>query len=162
MLLGESNYHKTDKPEGDYSDIICENVKECAINGRVRFFTKVAKVVLMASGASSVSRDQVVDLWNRVIFTNYIQKVFKSDRVRPSAEDWPAGRAALSEELAKHRPDVIIVMGLDLASHLQWLPEVAPGVAIVAIAHPSSFGFTYAKWVPRVREALVSPSASAA
>jgi hypothetical protein len=162
LLLGESNYHKTDKPDDDYSNIICENVEECAINGRVRFFTKVAKVVLMASGASGVSRDQVVDLWNRVIFTNYIQKVFKSDRVRPSAEDWPLGRAALSEELAKHRPDVIVVMGLDLASHLKWLREVAPNVTVATIAHPSSFGFTYAKWVPRVKEAFALASASAA
>src|SRR4051794_2363590 len=104
FLLGESNYHRTDKPDDDYSNIVCENVRDCAINGRVRFFTKAAKVVLMAAGASRVSREQVVDLWNRVVFTNYIQNVFNSDRVRPSPEDWLLGRAVLTAQVAEHRP----------------------------------------------------------
>lgn len=118
LLLGESSYHKTDNPDDDYSNIICENVEECAIKGRVRFFTKVAKVVLMAAGAGPVSREQVVDLWHRVIFTNYIEKVLKSDRVRPAPEDWLLGRAPLSRELAEHRPDVIVAFGLD--RHRTW------------------------------------------
>lgn len=43
---------------------------------------------------------------------------------------------------------------LELAAHLDWLRESQPQVAVVAIAHPSSFGFAYDKWVPRVREAF--------
>src|SRR5437764_13369456 len=88
LLLGESNYHRTDVPDADYSKIVCENVDECAIKGRVRFFTKAAKLVLMGSGLKRISRDDIVDLWHRVLFTNYVQKVFTNDRMRPSEDDW--------------------------------------------------------------------------
>jgi hypothetical protein len=154
FLLGESNYHKTDKRDDDYSNIVCENIEACAINGRARFFTKAAKVVLMAAGIRQVSREQVVDLWHRVAFTNYVQKVFESDRVRPSPEDWQFARAALSGALAAHRPEVIVAFGLELASHLTWLRDVAPDVKVVGLAHPSSVGFKYDRWVPVVAGAF--------
>jgi len=44
-------------PDADYSNIVCENVDECAINERVRFFTKAAKLVLMAAGVQRGARD---------------------------------------------------------------------------------------------------------
>lgn len=44
-------------PDADYSNIVCENVDECAINERVRLFTKAAKLVLMAAGVQRVARD---------------------------------------------------------------------------------------------------------
>ncbi|HZX94569.1 MAG TPA: hypothetical protein VFE90_08630, partial [Myxococcales bacterium] len=53
----ESNYHRADVPDADYSNIVCENVDECAINERVRFFTKAAKLVLMAAGVQRGARD---------------------------------------------------------------------------------------------------------
>jgi hypothetical protein len=154
LLLGESNYDKSDEPETDYSNIVCENVEQCAINGRVRFFTKTAKLMLMAEGASLVSREQCVALWNRVAFNNYVPTVFKSNRVRPSPEDWLLGREALSAQVAEHRPDVVVALGLELGSRLGWLHEVAPEVNVVVVAHPSSFGFRYSQWVPRLATAF--------
>jgi hypothetical protein len=154
LLLGESNYDKAAKPQSDYSDILCENVRDCVFNGRVGFFTKAAKLVLMGTGATHISRQQVLDFWDRVLFTNYIQRVFRSDRARPSPEDWELGRPALSEVVSEHRPDIVIVMGLELRSHLDSLLDVAPDVGVIAVAHPSSFGFKYDKWVPTVRDAF--------
>lgn len=154
LLLGESNYSK--EPADDYTEIIRENVQDCVFKGTVRFFTKVATVLLLATGASRVTREQVRELWQHVAFTNYVQKVFHSDRVRPSADDWTEGRTALEVCLREHQPHIIIVMGLELATHLEWLPAVAPDVAVATIAHPSSFGFSYAKWVRPVEEVFLS------
>ena len=159
LLLGESNYDKSETPADDYSGIVRENVEDCVFKGSARFFTKVARIVLMATGAGHSSRDEVRGLWQHVAFTNYIQKIFRSDRVRPSDDDWPAGKAALSKQLTEHNPQVIIVMGLELASHLEWLSSLSPHLAMATIAHPSSFGFKYDQWVPRVKEAFVAPGA---
>jgi hypothetical protein len=125
-------------------------VRDCVFDSSVRFFTKVAKTVLLATGDAAISRDRVRDLWQHVTFSNYAPTVFRSDRQRPSPEDWQLGREALGEQVAEYRPEVIIVLGLELASHLDWLPAVALDVAVVAIAHPSSFGFKYDRWVPAV------------
>lgn len=154
LLLGESNYHRADVLDDDYSNIVCENVQACAIEGRVRFFTKAAKLVLMASGMTDISRESIVDLWHRVLFTNYVQKVFKSDRVRPEKEDWTAGQPSLLQLLTEHRPQVVLAFGVGLGSHLGWLQDAAPYVATVCVAHPSSFGFRYDEWVSRVSDAL--------
>lgn len=128
----------------------------------VRFFTKVAKVVLMANGQAASRGTRLSTSGTASSSRTTSRRSSRATACRRRQKTGRFGRAALSEELAKHRPDVIIVMGLDLASHLEWLSEVAPDVTIVAIAHPSSFGFTYAKWVPRMKEACASPSASAA
>lgn len=154
LLLGESNYSK--EPGDDYTEIIRENVQDCVFKGSVRFFTKVAKLLLLATGASRVTRDQVRDLWHHVAFTNYIQKVYQSDRVRPSPDDWTEGRTALEVCLRMHQPHIVIVMGLELATHLEWLPAVEPELAMATIAHPSSFGFSYARWVQPVEEVFVA------
>jgi hypothetical protein len=159
LLLGESNYHKAGVPDANYASIVCENVTECAINGRVRFFTKAAKLVLMASGAQRVARADIVDLWQRVVFTNYVQRVFTSDRIRPSGDDWALARPALVDVLREHKPEVVVVFGLELASHLGWLRDAEPGMAVAAVAHPSSFGFRYERWVPVVAAAFAANSA---
>lgn len=156
LLLGESNYDKAKVRETDYSNIVCENVQDCAINGRVRFFTKTAKLVLTAAGRERVSRGDIVDLWQRVLFTNYVPTVFTSDRMRPNEDDWSLGRPVLLRVLEMHKPDVLVALGLALGSRLQWLSEAAPRVAVAVVAHPSSFGFRYKSWTPVVARALRS------
>lgn len=154
LLLGESNYDKATVRDADYSDIVCENVRDCAINGRVRFFTKTAKLVLKAAGRERISRDDIIDLWQRVLFTNYVPTVFASDRVRPSEDDWSLGRPALLQVLETHSPGVIVALGLALGSRLDWLSDAAPAVKVAAVAHPSSFGFKYERWTPVVAGVL--------
>jgi hypothetical protein len=156
LLLGESNYHKTNTPDADYSQVVRDNVLDCVFkgNGSVAFFTKAAKIVLMAAGVEAISQREVRDLWNRIAFTNYVQKVLPGSRVRPAPEDWEHGRDVLSSVLAEHRPDVVIALGSGLTSHLTRLRDERPALVVVGVPHPSSFGFTYGSCIPQVRKAL--------
>jgi hypothetical protein len=158
LLLGESNYDPSDTPTDD-PNIVRENVENCVFKGSVRFFTKAAKLVLMAAESTSGSREQVHDLWHRVAFTNYVQRVLRRARERPLPDDWTSARPALLKVLADHKPDVIVAMGLHLGSHLEWVHTVAANVALATVAHPSSFGFTYEKWVPQVKQAFLARGA---
>jgi len=43
--------------DDDDSNIVSDNIEGCALNGRVRFVIKVAKLVLMGSRASGTDRE---------------------------------------------------------------------------------------------------------
>jgi hypothetical protein len=159
LLLGESNYDPSPEPTAQDPNILLDNVKHCVFEGSVPFFTKAAKLVLMASGSTRISRDDIRDLWTRVAFSNYVQRILRRARERPSPEDWDLGREALSDLIADRRPEVIVAMGLHLASNLDWLSSAAPSVTVVPVAHPSSFGFAYAKWVGKVKRVFLPRAA---
>lgn len=151
LLLGESNYCS----EGDSTDIVRENVRTWILDRPVTFFTKAARLVLKAADAPHSTREQIRDLWQRIAFTNYVQRVLHEPRQRPSREDWVLGRPVLLSLLAELRPEVVVVLGTGLRDNLNWLGNESRGAIIVATAHPSSFGFKYADNVPIVRRGFL-------
>ena len=161
LLLGESSYHRSAQRDEDYSNIICENVQDCVFNGSVPFFTKVAKILAMSSGATAFSQDGVRDVWRHIAFTNYIQTVLYDARQEPTEADWATGRPVLTDQLATLRPDVLIILGSRLAGRVQWIAEASPSTTVAAIAHPSSYGFSYEKWVPTLEQAIHGRAAQA-
>ncbi len=146
LLLGESNYDPArSSSDTDYANIVIENVQSCVFNGRVTFFTKAARLLLMVNEVTDMSAERVRDVWKRVAFHNLIQHVFSGPRIRPLPKMWEAGRQALAAVLNDLKPDLVVVMGTELASNID------PHSSFVQIAHPSSFGFQYAPWVTKLR-----------
>jgi hypothetical protein len=105
--------------------------------------------------------------WHSVAFYNYIQEFVGSRaRERPTEEMWNDAEKPFFMILTKLKPDFILVLGKSLwdgmpnknssddsGSSCKYIVNGHPAIAL-RINHPSSFGFRYSKWKPRVSRGL--------
>ena len=150
LILGESHYGD----EGTHNpDFTKEVVKEWGQEKRNRFFTVVQKLVL-GQGAGPVSDEQRSDFWEHVAFYNFVQSlVGTGPRERPTQEMWAAAKAPFLSTVSELKPQVLVVLGFELADNLPVLPSE---VRVCTVQHPSSNGFSYEQWQPEILAALRS------
>ena len=160
MVLGESQYpgpeyahlYPGGAPTPGCRSSIQENVRELVFENRNAFFTKITKLVLGQPAKKWVPQEARQDFWERVAFYNYIQWWLSAARSRPSEQNWIDALAPFLDVLAELRPDVLLVLGNELASRL---PKIFPSeIEVVKIPHPSSKGFSYDPWTNLVRDAF--------
>jgi hypothetical protein len=75
-------------------------------------------------------------------------------RMRPSLQQWDDSRSAFIEVIDDLKPERLLVLGLELNARR---PPVSDDVSVVAIAHPSSNGFSYEAWLPTIAAAWSAP-----
>jgi hypothetical protein len=163
LVLGESQYPGTEyvhhypsgAPTPSCRSSTQEIVRDLAIENRNRFFTKVAKLVLGLPAGQWLPSDARADFWERVAFYNYVQWWLGGARFRPSQQLWAAAQIPFLEVLSELRPQVLLVLGNELAN---WLPTIPAAIAVVKIPHPSSKGFSYDPWAASIRLALAGPN----
>ena len=73
--------------------------------------------------------------------------------MRPTPELWSAAVEPLQGTLKQLGPQVILVLGVELAQHL---PAISDQVAVCRLRHPSSFGFSYKSAHARILETFAS------
>ncbi len=173
LVLGESHYGDASCQRESFTNDV---VKEWVFQRRDRFFTKVAKLTLGLSTAEWLSPELSHEFWNSVLFYNYVQEIVgPGPRYRPSPEMWRCAESSLGRLLLEHTPNCIVVLGRELAGALRTTSTL--GFAVVSedgpepfyvlepaqatrpivwtwVNHPSSPGFSYAKWQPRVQSLL--------
>jgi hypothetical protein len=149
LVLGESHYDRDQVPCSTYTtEVVERNVK----HGRAAFFTKISKVLLNLD-EQMPSDEERSAIWDEIAFYNYIQEfVSEGTRVRPSHEMWGHGDKAFFEILEHLKPQVLLVLGIELGWHL---PAIPASIAVCNIQHPST-GFSYKKWNPLFAEALAN------
>ena len=79
------------------------------------FFTKIMKVM-----SSNMTKKE---FWDQVIFYNYIQEFIKGVRKRPDTLQWRNAACPLKYILKEYQPEVLIVLGYELWTHVSWYFE---------------------------------------
>lgn len=149
LVLGESHYGH----EYETGPTVTTNVVRWLAQGdnRHAFFTKVSKVLLGLDGNTWLDNKSRGEIWEHIAFYNYIQGfVSTGSRVRPSPELWAAAQAPFTEMLNNLSPNIVLVLGKELAAHR---PQIPSGIEVCCIQHPST-GFVYNKWNPLFSQAV--------
>lgn len=119
LILGESIYG--DKDEDKDADAIKRhlgwylNEKEFTHENWMNTYTKSIRAL---SGDFGLSRSNSKQWWNKVIFYNYVQEPLNDARMRPTDKMFHDAEKPLLEVLERYAPDVILVWGVRLGSHL--------------------------------------------
>lgn len=172
LILGESHWGPQEWRRSTFTQ---EVVQHHVFERRSRFFTKIAKLVYGMGTGTYLSTQQYHDFWNGVVFWNFVQDLAgPGPRHRPSEEKWATGRAAFRDVLEVHRPDVVIALGKELWTNLPAADReesrtdsegrpfdirvfvTADGhmASAAFVNHPSSRGWRYDAWQPRVAQVL--------
>lgn len=156
-MLGESHYG-----DDDGEDLTRRVVQSWAIRETLPFFTKVLRCLLLdptADVGANAPEDRRDALWQQVCFYNYIQSLLQAPQVPPTQQMWADAAAPFQNVLRHYRPSRVLVLGNRLGDQIQGL-GVAPngwgrdphsGRVWAQIQHPSSFGWTYAPALDRIR-----------
>ena len=137
LLLGESHYNAKDQD----STFTQRVVKKCGQGDkRRRFFTITARFILNQGQGGKLSAAQRTAFWEQVAFYNYVQElVGERPRQRPTPDMWKRSEDAYYQVLQDLEPDLVIVLGKQLAKNL---PAPVDGITFCKVNHPSS-GFKY-------------------
>lgn len=139
LILGESHYNEGySDDESDYTIAVIKSLGQ-RINGkRHRFFTTIAKV-LTGKLDTYLDAPSAKAFWDTVAFYNYVQEfVGTRARQRPTVEMFQESKEAFLQVLEMIKPTIVIVVGVALKRHLDWL-EVDFGDAKPCYwVHPAS------------------------
>jgi len=123
-----------------------EMVKLYGQQKRLSFFTKVWKLI-----CGAVNR---AEFWENIAFYNYIQTFpGPSARIRPTTTMWEDAIDPFLKTVEELKPQLLVILGHELYNHVPTsiLPK---DLVICPVQHPSSWGFRYCEWQPRVQEAI--------
>lgn len=135
LVLGESHYGKAGEETPDFtSGVIRSNV----FNGRYRFFTMIAKLLLGRQPGTYLTDADLHSLWERIAFYNFVQCfVGDSARIRPRQEMWRAAQAPFLQVLDTLSPTHVLVLGWEL---WRYLPE-GSGERVVDLTDGTRYAF---------------------
>lgn len=138
LLLGESHYNEKDQD----STFTRRVVEKCGQGDkRRRFFTITARFILHQGQGGKLSAQQRTAFWDQVAFYNYVQElVGERARQRPTPDMWKHSKGAYYQVLQDLEPDLVVVLGRQLAKNLP--PPPVDGITFCKVNHPSS-GFKY-------------------
>jgi hypothetical protein len=167
LILGESNFTK---PGNFHRKLVQECVRDdMSTNWEVRdtqgfckFSTKIRRVIGIDEQLGPEG------LWKNVAFYNFVQfLVGEKAKVRPEEWMWVDSVPAFHEIITTLEPERIIVLGeMNWQNLLKYIDNdpIDEFLAILKvdgrkiksgfINHPSSFGFSYVKWQPIVKNIL--------
>ena len=183
LILGDSHYGKEEWQVPDFTRrVVLEQALGKDEQGRPwrgkrsKLFVELATLLLGASRAGDVGEEARERVWNRIAFSNYVQEIVgpEHDSV-PTDAMWDTGRRSFGPILDFVGPEAVIVCGWRVWKNLPpCQTEVLHGtegdpkawrertyarpdggsVRMVRIDHPSSPGWTYERWRPRIEHLL--------
>ncbi len=117
MILGESHYCESidDATENMTHTIIEDLYDEASEHEPYKnTYTKFERAIV----GHNLSFAEKKNLWNSVMFYNFVQKPMSGPRVRPSSSDFSESSDFFMEVLDKYQPDFVLVWGNDLYNNL--------------------------------------------
>ena len=131
FVLGESWY-------GDYPDHLATDdgyIREY-LAGRQPdgMYTKMAKACAMTNP----------EFWNRIMFTNFVQRVGQFRKNRPKLEQYEAAAPRLEKLLVDHKPRGVWILGKEQGKYSKLVVESA-GIPFEVTTHPTGYGVTSAE-----------------
>lgn len=146
LALGESHYGE---PGDEHPRFTTQVVHDCVYNGRVAYFTKVAKLLRGLGSGIYMTNDDLRDTWDRIAFYNYVQQILPAPRVRPTEKMWKEAQEIFPSVIERLQPQLIIVMGKQLSEC--FIPQ--QHIQTCFTEHPSSSGFSYEPWSTNIQSA---------
>ncbi|MCQ2981483.1 MAG: UDP-N-acetyl glucosamine 2-epimerase [Treponemataceae bacterium] len=110
LILGESHYGSDYSPKKTV-DLLNDQANS---NWTHKTYTKFERA-LTGFETNEKSRNEI---WNEVAFYNYIQDLLPTPDDKPTQKQWDSGINAFYEVLNELQPDVLLVWGDRLWSHL--------------------------------------------
>jgi hypothetical protein len=184
MILGESHYHDQPRFTGQVVPTLTPDaVRDHGVLGYSNFFSRLMQLVDGRRWADTTPTERQA-FWDAVLFYNYVPVVVGTQsKQRPAEDMWRDGAAPFLRLLEERRPEIILVCGYDLWSHMvpgvpglqdtPWVETATPhlekpvttrviaGAPTLRIAHPSSVGFSVKAWQPIVADFLAQAKAEA-
>lgn len=171
-IVGDSHY--VTNPADDCEHLTIDIIRDVRDGRRhYPFYTKTAALV---GDLLEEARDK--PLWDRLAFFNFIPtSVGTKSTALPSAAQWEAGARGFTRVLAELKPTHVLSLGQRQWNHISFsdgwqsiaeardsdirLWQNPAGRPIVAtwVNHPSSRGFSVARWRPRVITLLATTAA---
>lgn len=117
LVLGESHY--CGKPEDDKENLTQEIINDF-LNPNSEFepykntYTKFTR----ALAGYKVPKEELKDIWDYVMFYNYVQFPISGPRQSPTNEQFTVSDKAFRQIIKQYKPDVVIVWGKRLFSYL--------------------------------------------
>ena len=168
LILGESHYSHEENPNLT-NEVIS---KICNPHEKLSFRSTYTKFERALTG-KVLDFSQHTELWETLMFYNFVQTLMPAPRVRPAKKDFKASEPAFQEVLKKYSPDYIISWGYKLYDCLPqtghqlqnivaedgkeaavWGYEVGVNtIPLLAIKHPAS-AFSPSHWHIVIRKFL--------
>jgi hypothetical protein len=138
LVLGESHYLKDKKPD-NLSDFTIYVIKSIALSRRPHKFFKTIHNLLADKEINDEPKNWN-DIWDRICFYNFVQRLLPRNAKRPENQDWEDAKEPFNKTMRNLNPHLVIVFGVDLKNHL---PEMADGFKpkFIYVRHPSSWRF---------------------
>ncbi|HEY5043465.1 MAG TPA: hypothetical protein VIK53_15850 [Verrucomicrobiae bacterium] len=154
LILGESHHGGE---TCNYSTFTSQVIRDEAVgeksHKRRNFFGRAHRLIVGGRGGFSYAKRE--DFWSRVAFYNFIQSALDNPRDRPTNEMWQTAREPFLDTLRELAPRFMLVLDIELCRNLPPLPD---GICVCPIQHPSSVGFSYDKWQPKVLSMIAANS----
>jgi hypothetical protein len=151
LLLGESHYGDSEDERPEFTQDV---VRKLVHDGRHRFFTILAKLLLGMGKEDRIDQDDREWVWDRIAFHNYVQGMAGQDADGSVPDQlWERSEKAFYEVVRTCEPDGMVVVGKGLSRHLPDL-DTSPLTAeddVLEIPHVSR-GFSYDPWGGRVQQ----------
>lgn len=158
VVLGESHYGQDARP-GFTRDVLARLFDGSApFEHWMNTFTRFAS----ALAGSPQNRVESKEVWDEVLFYNYVQTLLSGPRMAPSPAQLEGAPEAFWEVLRAWAPDVVLAWGARLYEYLPpegeqgkecngvptWIYEPTPNhkVYVLPVDHPSSSRFSPEKW----------------
>ena len=93
--------------------------------------------------------------WNSIAFYNYLQ-TFQEKRGSPPEDAWESSSAALEEVVGGLEPEAVVVLSQRLWKRVRDMI----GDRGIPVNHPSSYGFSYARWHGEIMQRLAEIQAA--
>lgn len=171
MVLGDSHYCADPK---DATPDLTQKVfgwvfdPSCAHEGWMNTYTKFASVL---SGKQE-DRSSSKEVWDEVLFYNYVQEPLSGPRTEPTMEMMEAAQAPFMEVLEQYQPDVVFawsqsrvydhlpnagVQGEPIDGVETWVYTLRNGHKVRVLPVDSPCRISYNGWRPIVKRALSCP-----
>jgi hypothetical protein len=108
LILGLSTYDRDPSEGRTTSQLIAEYARD---GGNGPFVSRIRNVF-------SHEGETPKDLWDRVAFTNYIQRVMSESGERNTAQDWEEAKEPFWEVCKKIKPDIVAAVSFTMYDRL--------------------------------------------
>lgn len=148
LVLGESHYDDDYSAGSDFTSYV---VDQNAFVAGTSFFTKLTK--LLKGTDADLTEEDRVEAWKHIAFYNYVQEIVgDTARISPTTEMWEAAREPFEEVVNRLKPNVILVLGVNLWNQMYNLPPECQ-VEWASVTHPSG-GIKYEPSFAEIAKAI--------
>ena len=157
LVVGESHHGEEEDLRSGFTEHV---VRSQVYNGRHRFFTIIAKLILGRGAGNHIPQSEREWVWDRVSFYNYVQSMAGMDPDGDVTDPmWKKAKRLFLDVVEVTSPDAMLVVGKKLGRHVPTIDEDSSlegiesleGIDRLTIDHVSR-GFSYDPWMGNVQE----------